>query len=583
MADQTDQTSPSTFGTLTDPATGGPGARAKAFLAQPPVRRMLPWFAGMSAAGLTGVLWLAMSPAPQRTLYSQLSDGERAEVIASLDKAAIPYQIDSGTGAITVGEDDLYKARMAAAADGAIATPETGLQMLDKLPMGASRGLEGQRLKAARERELELTMMEIDGVESVRVHLAEPEKSVFVRDNFAPSASVMVKLKSGRQLTESQVRAIVNLVAGSVPGMAIDAVRVVDQHGRLLSEPGGVDGDRLELQQRMEEKLRLQVSQLLTPMLGEGNFSSEIQVDLDMDQVTSARESYDKEGVVRQESQNASQSAQPAPAQGVPGVTANTPPPATVAQPGAPAGTPPAAATPAPQNTESSSTKTYELGREVAVSNRAPGKLRRLSVAVALSQEAMAKAKPQDIEQIKQLVSAAVGADPARGDQVAVAVRAFKPAVEEPMPFWETPWFATILRNAVALIAVLLVLLLGVRPLIKALKREPDKAADDPKAKKKKRKKGEKDEDEESAEGEAAEGEADAGTETPTEAPVPQVTADEVAAAIQPAHNPETGVIDAEALARQVSLAQRLVEEKPDNALVALKQMLKTPEEEGVV
>lgn len=573
MADLADTPAPSTFGVLTDPAAGGPGARAKAFLSQPPVRKMLPWFAGVSAAGLSAVLWLAMSPAPQRMLYSQLSDGERAEVIASLEKAAIPYQIDNASGAITVGEDDLYKARMAAASDGAIATPETGTQMLDKLPMGASRGLEGQRLKAARERELELTMMEIDGVESVRVHLAEPEKSVFVRDNIAPSASVMVKLKSGRQLSESQVRAIVNLVAGSVPGLSIDAVRVVDQHGRLLSEAGGVDGDRLELQQRMEEKLRQQVAQLLTPMLGDGNFSSEIQVDLDMDQVTSARESYDKQGVVRQESQSASNSASPAPAQGVPGVTANTPPPATVAQPGAPAGTPTTPANPAQQNGESSSTKTYELGREVAVSNQTPGKIKRLSVAVALSAEMMAKAKPQDIEQIKQLVSAAVGADTTRGDQVAVAVRAFKPAVVEPAPFWETPWFATILRNGVALLSVLLVLLLGVRPLIKAFKREPAKADDDAKAKKKKKgKKGEAAEDDDSEEESETSEVAD---ETP------QVTAQEVAAAIQPAQDPETGVVDAEALARQVSLAQRLVVEKPDSALVALKQMLKEPEEEG--
>lgn len=559
MADAADTVpAPSAFAALSDPAGGSLGARARAFLAQPPVRRALPWFAGASAAGISAVLWLAMAPAPQRVLYSQLSDGERAEVIASLDKAAIAYRIDSATGAITVGEDDLYRARMAAASDGAIATPETGIQMLDKLPMGASRGLEGQRLKAARERELELTMMEIDGVEAVRVHLAEPEKSVFVRENVPPSASVMVKLKRGRQLSESQVRAIVNLVAGSVPGLSIDAVRVVDQHGRLLSEASGADGDRLELQQRMEEKLRQQVAQLLTPMLGEGNFSSEIQVDLDMDQVTSARESYDKEGVIRQESQSASQQAASATAQGVPGVTANTPPPPTTAQPGAPQGTPPASAQPPQRNEETSSTRTYELGREVAVSNQAPGKVRRLSVAVALSAETMAKAKPQDIEQIKQLVSAAVGADPARGDQVAVAVRAFKPASVEPQPFWETPWFATILRNAVALIAVLLVLLLGVRPLIKALKREPAAAARD-------------------SEAETA---ADSAGEAAGE-PAAPVTAAEVAAAIQPAQDPETGVVDAEALARQVSLAQRLVVEKPDSALVALKQMLKTPEEEG--
>jgi flagellar M-ring protein FliF len=562
MAETTDPSASSGFGALTDPAGGNFGSRVKTFLAQPPVRRTLPWFAGGSAAGLTAVLWMTMAPAPQRMLYSQLSDSERAEVVASLDKAAIPYTIDNATGAVSVGENDLYRARMAAASDGAIATPETGTQMLDKLPMGASRGLEGQRLQAARERELELTVMEIDGVESVRVHLAEPEKSVFVRDATAPTASVMVKLKSGRQLSESQVRAITNLVAGSVPGLSIDAVRVADQHGRLLSEPGGVDGDRLELQQRMEGKLRDQVAQLLTPMLGEGNFSSEIQIDLDMDQVTSARESYEKQGVIRSETQSASQQAGAATAQGVPGVTANTPPPATTAQPGAPAGTPAAATTGAPgSNGESSSTKTYELGREVAVSNQTPGKIKRLSVAVALSADMMAKAKPQDIEAIKQLVSAAVGADPARGDQVAVQVRAFKPAEVVPTPFWETPWFATILRNAVALIAVLLVLLLGVRPLIKALKREP--AAAEAKSAKK-GKKGAAAEDEDEAE----------------EEPEP-ITADEMAEALQPAQNAETGVVDAEALARQVSLAQRLVVEKPDNALVALKQMLNTSEQEA--
>ncbi|MBA4353706.1 MAG: flagellar M-ring protein FliF [Novosphingobium sp.] len=566
MAD-TDPAAPSTFGALTDPAGGNMAMRAKTFFGQPAVRRTLPWFAGVSAAGLTGVLWMAMAPAPQRMLYSQLSDGERAEVVASLDKAAIPYTIDNATGAVSVGEDDLYRARMAAASDGAVATPETGMQMLDKLPMGASRGLEGQRLQAARERELELTVMEIDGVEGVRVHLAEPEKSVFVRESMAPTASVMVRLARGRQLSESQVRAITNLVAGSVPGLSIDAVRVIDQHGRLLSEANRADGDRLELQQRMEEKLRLQVSQLLTPMLGEGNFSSEIQIDLDMDQVTSARESYDKQGVVRSETQSASQSATAAPAQGVPGVTANTPPPATTAQPGAPQGTPAAPGQPG-ANGESSSTRTFELGREVAVSNQTPGKVRRLSVAVALSAETMAKAKPQDIEAIKQLVSAAVGADPARGDQVAVQVRAFTPADVVPAPFWETPWFATILRNAVALIAVLLVLLLGVRPLIKALKREPV-GTETGKATAK-RKKG--------AAEDGEEGEDDSPEDAVEE--LPAITADEMAEALQPAQNAETGKVDPEALARQVSLAQRLVVEKPDNALVALKQMLNTPEEE---
>lgn len=560
----------SVFAPLTDPAGGSLLARTGAFLGQPPVRRALPWFAGVSAAGLTALLYLAMAPAPQRILYSDLSDSERAQVVAALDKASIGYTIDNATGAVTVGENDLYKARMVAASDGALATPETGAQMLDKLPMGASRTLEGERLLAARERELELTIMQIDGVEAVRVHLAEPEKSVFVRDNAAPTASVMVKLARGRQLADSQVSAIVNLVAGSVPSLSVDAVKVIDQHGRLLSAARPGDADRLDLQSRMEEKLRSQVSQLLTPMLGEGNFSSEIQVDLDMDQLTSARESYDKQGVVRSETQSATQGAAAGTAAGVPGVLSNTPPPPTTAQPGAPGAqptpgaSPTPAATPAPATGESSSARTYELGREVAVTNQTPGRIKRLSVAVALSGAIMAKAKPAEIEQIKQLVAAAVGADPSRGDQVAVVVRNFSPIAVTPPAFWETPWFAMIVRNVVALLAVLLTLLLGVRPLIKALKRDPAPVIV-------------KDGEETAAEGENGEttDDGEEGEEAPARRRRKKIQR------IEPIIDPETGEIDPDALSRQVGVAQRIVVEQPDSALNALRQLLNEPAPEG--
>ncbi len=558
----------SIFAPLTDPAGGGVMARIGAFLGQPPVRRTLPWFAGVSAAGLTALLYMTMAPAPQRILYSDLSDSERAQVVAALDKASIGYSIDNATGAVSVGENDLYKARMVAASDGALATPETGAQMLDKLPMGASRTLEGERLLAARERELELTIMQIDGVEAVRVHLAEPEKSVFVRDNAAPTASVMVKLARGRQLADSQVSAIVNLVAGSVPSLAVDAVKVIDQHGRLLSSAKDGDTDRLDLQSRMEEKLRTQIAQLLTPMLGEGNFSSEIQVDLDMDQLTSARESYDKQGVVRSETQSASQTPGAGAASGVPGVLSNTPPPPTTAQPGAPGAAPTPGATPSPSATptggESSSARTYELGREVAVTNATPGKIKRLSVAVALSGAIMAKAKPAEIDQIKQLVTAAVGADAARGDQVAVVVRNFSPVAVTPPAFWETPWFAMIVRNVVALLAVLLTLLLGVRPLIKALKRDPAPVIVK--------------DNEEVAAGEAADaGEDDeSGEETPVRRRRKKLQQ------IEPIVDPETGEIDPDALSRQVGVAQRIVVEQPDNALNALRQLLNEPAPEGM-
>src|SRR5690606_6886067 len=360
-------------------------------------------------------------------------------------------------------------------------------------------------------------------------------RSVFVREDAPPSASVMVRMARGRQLSESQVSAVANLVAASVPGLAIEAVRIVDQHGRLLSQPSSQNSDRLELQSRMESKLRAQIAQLLTPMLGEGNFSSEIQVELDMNEVTSARESYDKEGAIRRETQQESQTTGGG-AVGVPGVLANAPPQTPGAEPGAPA-----AAPAAPVMGESSASRTYELGREVAVSNITPGSVRRLSVAVALSKDAMEGTSPAELTKLEELIGAAVGANVERGDQVAVMVRPFEVTEMEALPFWETPWFATILRNVVALIAVLLVLLLGVRPLVKAVSG---------------RKKGKADTGAEGEESGENGGAIQLGGGRLSMMPDVEIGSDR------------------ERLAAQIELAQRIVREKPDDALLALRRML---------
>jgi flagellar M-ring protein FliF len=527
---------------LSDPAGGSALNRLRSLTAQPAVKRALPWFGGMAAIGALALTYAVLSPAPQRMLYGQLDDAQRADVVAALDKAAIPYKIDNSTGSLTVNEEDLYRARMVVASDGALATPESGIALLDSMPLGASRTMEGERLRTARERELMMTIKEIDGVEAVRVHLAEPEQSVFVRESTPPSASVMLRLARGRQLSDAQVTAIANLVANSVSGLPVDNVRIVDQHGRLLSQNAGQKASTLELQAQIEEKLRTQVSQLLTPVLGADNFTSEIQVELDMEERTAARESYDKQGAVRQETEESSRTAAPGGAVGVPGMMSNTPPLPATPQQGAPQGTVTPAGTPAANAAaplgETRASRSYELGREVSVSNSSPGGIKRMSVAVALSAEAMKKSKASDIDKIKALVSAAVGANPARGDQVEVMVRSFADnPIEEPA-FYETGWFASLVRYGATLIGVLLVLLLGVRPILRALR------------------------------GERAEPEA---AETAEAAPLDGSNPEGAAA---PAPEGVPDAIDRSLLNRQVGAAQKFVEERPDRAVVAIRQML---------
>ncbi len=527
---------------------GAMGDRLKGMLAQPAVRKSLPALAGLGALAAVGALYMTLAEGPQRVLYNSLSDAERAGVVSTLDAGGISYSIDPGTGMLSVAEDDLYRARMLVASDGALASPDNTIEMLDAIPLGSSRTLEGERLRNVRERELMRTIEEINGVESVRVHLASPERSVFVRENVPPSASVMLRLARGRTLSEDQVQAIVNLVAGSVPGLVPEAVRVVDQSGRLLSDTSGNAADALQLQREFEEKLRLQVGQLLSPMLGEGNFSTEVQVELDMTEVTQARESYDNEGVVRSISESRSTQGGEQLAGGVPGVLANTPPEPAQLEEGAPqGGVAGGAGQTTPQNGQSSSQRQYELGREVAVSSTRPGGVRRISVAVALSEEALKAIEPATAEQVQQLVSTAVGADPQRGDQVTVIAGAFGPVEEMEVPFYETSWFAMALRYGTALIAVILGLLLGVRPIINAL-RGPQ--ADD-----------EEDEDDE-----------DEGAEV-----LDPETGEVIAAPVRTANL--AGVPGEEELREQVELARRLAAEQPDRAVAALRRMLAAPAE----
>jgi len=514
------------------------------FIAQPALSRALPAIAGVGALAAAGALWMTLASGPDRVLYTSLTDAERAKVVETLDAGGIGYAIDNQTGALSVAEDDLYRARMLVASNAGIAAPEGASEMLDAMPLGTSRTLEGERLRLARERELMLTIREIDGIESVRVHLATPERSVFVRENNPPSASVMVRLVSGRSLSQSQVEAIVNLVAASVPGMSADAVRVVDQNGRLLSSPREQALDGLVLQREHEAKLREQIDALLLPLLGEGNYSAQVQVALDQKEVTAARETYEKEGVVRAESERNASRTGAGPVGGVPGVPANTPPPDATLVDGAPQPAAPAAAS--ATDTESASQRSYELGREVAVTSTRPGGLTRLSVAVAVSDAALKQAAPMTAAQLEALVGAAVGADQARGDRVEVVASKFEPETLEPPAFYEQPWFAMLVRYGAALLAVLLVLLFAVRPLIGKLR------------------------------GKGASGAGDAAPAVGADTDAPALALPEGFAA--PAAATALPLGD---LPRQVELARQLAASQPERAVEALQRMLAAPEDKG--
>jgi flagellar M-ring protein FliF len=342
--------------------------------------------------------------------------------------------------------------------------------MMASLPMGSSRAVEGETLRGAREADLARTIEAIDAVKTARVHLATPEASVFVRESKEPAASVMLTLQQGRSLSAAQVRAIRHLVASSVPNMSAEDVSIIDQSGALLSSDQTSADDRMfQLQMQMEERYREAVIALLTPIAGPGNFSVEVHADVDASESQSTRETYpENDRALRSEEGNKSVSGAAEEAGGIPGAMANQPPPANavVNQP------PEAGAVgTSPGQSEETYNRSFDVGREIAVTHNPQGALRRLSVAVALRDgKGAQKRSPAEIAALENLVKGAVGFKAERGDVVAISARPFVEEAEVVVNFWDEPWFFPLVQQVGAVLGALLAFFIIGRPLVKAVK-----------------------------------------------------------------------------------------------------------------
>ncbi|WP_114954187.1 flagellar basal-body MS-ring/collar protein FliF [Sphingosinicella terrae] len=456
--------------------------QARSFAAQPAVAKSLPAIGLIALLGLAVILWMTFSAPPSRTLFSGLPDEEKAAVVDALRTAGMAHELDRTTGAITVSEDDYHQARMLLASRGLPRSGPDGAEVIQNLPLGSSRAVEGERIRSAREMDLARTIEALESVESARIHLAVEQPSVFIRERSSPAASVMLTLTPGRTLGESQVQAIVHLVASSVPGLAPDGVSVVDQAGRLLSREGATGATaaserQIAVQTAIEDSYRRSISALLTPVLGEGNFTAEVHADVDFSEVQSTREEFPEgaRALQREEGELVTDGSVDPPAGGIPGALSNQAPPAAeVAAEPDQALTPPVPGAPATEaqsagRRNESYNRSFALGREVSVTRRQPGTVRRLTVAVALRNVDGSARSAQEIQALERLVKGAVGFDQDRGDVVALTAREFA-AVADPAAeasWWEASWVALVARNLTALaLAALLIFGIG-RPLLR--------------------------------------------------------------------------------------------------------------------
>ncbi|MGU3415833.1 flagellar basal-body MS-ring/collar protein FliF [Enterobacteriaceae bacterium C34A] len=460
-------------------------------LALPAGLRKTPLLAAIGGVVLAAAIVLSLWNSNQGyvALYGAQEQIPVAQVVDVLGAENIPYRIDPNNGQILVTDSNLSRARMALAAKGITAITPDGYELMDKEEMlGSSQFIQNVRYKRSLEGELAKSIMALDPVENARVHLGLSESSSFVMTNKPnSSASVMVQLRYGRKLDEQQVASIVQLVAGSVPGMTANSVRVVDQAGNLLSDEligadGSFAGKRAgsEVVQRIREETRKNISDLLTPLVGAGNFRISVAPSVDLSSVEETQERLGKDPRVSDE-QLSQENTTNEMAFGIPGSLSNRP----VNQPPAPANNANAAAAqtnqastttsdPRSLSNRSSEQRKYAFDRDIRHIRHPGYKLEKMSVAVALNQQApmLAKITPEQLASITRLVESAAGIEKDRGDALTLDVLAFTAPQTNDMPellWWQDPamqyWGQT---GGIGLLA-LLTLLFGVRPLVQRI------------------------------------------------------------------------------------------------------------------
>ena len=460
---------------------------------QPSVRRVLPLILMLVVLVVFALTYAWMHTTPYRPVMPGLQEADQQAAFESLKTADFQPKIDPATGQLTVPSARFHEARIFLASQGLPKAGATGLDGLkDQSSMTTSQFMEQVKVNAAMEQELARSIMQIGSVQSARVHLATPKQSVFVRDRTPPKASVVLAPYQGRAVSASQVQAIVHLVSSSVPYLTPDHVTVVDNVGKLMTESAteqklGLTSAQEQHKQQMEEVYRNRIMQILSPMVGESNVRSQVNLTLDFTQSESTTEDFDnrEKGPRTRSEVLAEDRAAVRSAEGIPGALANSPPPdpttSNSTQVDANKGQAESG-----NKLSSRSTRNFELDRTVRHVRSASGGIQKVSVAVIVNERpAPAPAKgvevdpnapksiafsPQEIEQMLQVVRGVVGFDPQRGDNVSVIPAKFEvPTLLETMPWYLEDTVQNGFKSGLVAISFIVFMLIVVRPIMRSM------------------------------------------------------------------------------------------------------------------
>lgn len=468
------------------------------------------------AMGLVLVIAIAVAgliygrQADYRVLYANLSDKDGGAILAQLSQMNIPYKHADGGSAILVPSDRVNDLRMRLASQGLPKGSVGGFEMMEANRFGMTQFQERLTFQRGLEGELTRSIQALSSVQSARVHLALPNQNGFFREQQKASASVLLSLHPGRMLDRAQIAGIVHLVSSSVPEMKPEAVSVLDDSGKLLSQSpdgangtgngGAVDVQQLQYVQQLEQAYAKRIMDILEPVVGRQNVRAQVSAEVDFSQTESTSETHrPNQGAepaavrslqVLEAGANANNGNLP----GVPGAVSNQPPVTPTASingstptltAGAANGGTPAGSAP---GSKKEMITNYEVDKTTRVVRGATAVIKRVNAAVVLNNPTTEEKgkpvskpmSPQQLEQMTALVRESIGFSKDRGDSVNVVNAAF---VVEKMDATEIPlWKQADVLDAVrsyawpvaALIFAFLVMQKMVKPVLTVVNAKPE-------------------------------------------------------------------------------------------------------------
>jgi len=345
-------------------------------------------------------------------LYTDLSEPDAVSVVENLKKNGYAYKIAEDQKTILVPASQKDELRVFVAENDLIKNSTPGFELLDDMQLGSTdfkNKLTRQRIFQG---ELTRSIEKMNGIKSVRIQIAEPERSIFEENDEAPTASVMLILDPGYKLKTSQVVAIKNLVAYAVPRLTPEKVFITDQNGNSLSDESGKNSNDMEsFKTNFETQTGTKITTVLEKIMGKGNANVQVSADINFDSAKSTIESYIPVGDKGQGVLTTSQTEDE-----------------NYTNPNGQAA--PAAATAGGKNlnyTKQKSSTNYSVSKEIKQVIYAPGAVKRMTIAVAVNKILTQKEK----EEIQNLVLSASGADYNRGDVITVSSLQFESIAEE--------------------------------------------------------------------------------------------------------------------------------------------------------